>query len=145
MLYRIREVDASEDDIAETIREFNKMEPQWPALRDNELEGEHCYWWLAYLDKDPVAFAGVVPSYRYENAGYLKRSGVLPDHRGHGLQKRFFKVREQKARKIGWTMLVSETTDTIWSGNNFIRAGYMMFEPSERWAFKNSLYWKKVL
>jgi GNAT superfamily N-acetyltransferase len=144
-MYRIREVDASDDEIAETIRDFNRMEPNFPALKDEELEGEHCYWWLAYCGKEPVAFAGVVPSKRYNNTGYLKRAGVVPEHRGHGLQLRFFRVREIKARKVGWEWLISECTDTIHSANNFIRAGYLMFEPVERWAFQNSLYWRKKL
>ena len=145
-MYRIREVDASDDEIADTIRQFNKdADAHFPELEDYELEGEHCYWWLAYLDKEPVAFAGMVPSVRYAQAGYLKRSGVSAAHRGQGLQLRFFKVRERKARQIGWTMLISETTNTIYSANNFIRAGYKLFEPKERWAFQTSLYWKKEL
>lgn len=144
-MYRIREVDASDDEIAEIIREFNRMEDAWPTLADHELEGPHCYWWLAYLESEPVTFAGMVPSRLYRDAGYLKRAGVAPGHRGCGLQLRFFRAREAKARKIGWNMLVSECTNTIWSANNFIRAGYMMFEPEERWAFNSSLYWRKKL
>lgn len=34
---------------------------------------------------------------------------------------------------------------TIYSANNFIRAGYRLFEPECRWAFESSLYWKKQL
>jgi hypothetical protein len=76
MIYRIREVDASDDEIAETIRAFNRETPDFPELTDSELDGFHCYWWLAYLDKEPVGFAGMVPSQRYKNTGYLKRAGV---------------------------------------------------------------------
>jgi GNAT superfamily N-acetyltransferase len=143
--YRIREVDASDDEIAETIRAFNRETPSFPDLTDDELDGFHCYWWLAYLDKEPVGFAGMVPSQRYKNVGYLKRAGVTAAHRGKGLQIRFFRVREQKARAIGWTHLVSECTNTVYSANNFIRAGFKLFEPETRWAFENSLYWKKAL
>lgn len=145
MSYRIREVDASDDEIADTIRSLNRETPDFPELADHELDGFHCYWWLAYLDKEPVGFAGMVPSRRYKNVGYLKRAGVSAEHRGHGIQLRFFKVREQKARKIGWTHIVSESTNTIYSANNFIRSGYMLFEPKERWAFESSLYWRKSL
>lgn len=144
--YRVKEVDASDDEIADTIRQFNKeADADFPDLADYELEGEHCYWWLAYFDSEPVAFAGMVPSRLYYEAGYLKRSGVSAQHRGHGLQLRFFKAREAKAKRIGWSMLISETTNTIHSANNFIRAGYRLFEPKERWAFQNSLYWMKQL
>jgi len=145
MVYRIREVDASYEEIAEIIQEFNKAEEQWPLLTDNELYGLHCSWWLAYFKREPVAFAGVVPSRLYHDTGYLKRSYVMPYHRGHGLQLRFFRVREKKARSIGWKTLISETTDALHSANNFIRAGYRLFEPKERWAFERSLYWKKTL
>lgn len=143
--YSIREVDASDDEIADIIRSFNRETASFPELTDAELDGFHCYWWLAYLDREPVGFAGMVPSQRYEKTGYLKRAGVSGEHRGHGLQLRFFKVRERKARSIGWTHLVSECTNTVYSANNFIRAGFKLFEPEVRWAFENSLYWKKAL
>lgn len=146
MSYTIREVDAADDEIAEIIHDFNRAaEPTFPNLKEHELEGVNCYWWLAYHEGEPVAFSGLVPSRLYKNAGYLKRSGVVPEHRGNGLQLRFFRVREAKARKVGWEMIVSETTETVYSANNFIRAGYQLFEPSERWAFNHSLYWRKFL
>jgi GNAT superfamily N-acetyltransferase len=144
-VYRIREVDATDDEIAEIIRSFNRETPDFPDLTDAELDGFHCYWWLAYLDKEPVGFAGMVPSQRYKNTGYLKRAGVTAAHRGRGLQLRLLKVRERKARSIGWTHLVSECTNTVYSANNFIRAGFRMFEPETRWAFENSMYWKKTI
>ena len=50
-------------------------------------------------------------------------SGVLPGHRGNGLQLRFLRARERKGRKIGWTMLISESTDTIYSANNLFGQG----------------------
>jgi len=146
-MYCIREVDASDDEIAEIIHDFNRAaEPKFPALKEHELEGPHCYWWLAYHEGEPVGFAGMVPSRLYKNAGYLKRAGVVPEHRGRGLQLRFFRARESKARKIGWDMLISECNDdNIWSANNFIRSGFLLFEPIERWAFNTSLYWRKRL
>lgn len=144
-MYRVREVDASADEIADTIRAFNRDIGQFPELTDAELDGFHCHWWLAYLDKEPVGFAGVVPSQRWQNVGYLKRAGVSPAHRGHGLQVRFLKVRERKARAIGWTHLITETTNALHSANNCIRAGFRLFEPETRWAFENSLYWIKKL
>lgn len=144
--YRVKEVDASDEEIAEIIHEFNRgSELKFPKLVEDELEGHNCFWWLAYREQEPVAFAGLVPSRLYSNAGYLKRAGVLPEHRGNGLQLRFFRARERKARSIGWTMLVSETvTDNVHSANNFIRAGYRLFDPKEKWA-RDSIYWRKDL
>jgi GNAT superfamily N-acetyltransferase len=144
-LYRIREVDASDNEVAETIREFNKLEA-WPELTDEELDGDDCHWWFAYDElNNPIAFSGLNPSRLYQNAGYFKRVGVLSGHRGNRLQVRFFRALEQRARRIGWNLIVSETTNTIYSANNFIRCGYRLFEPTIRWAFQNSLYWRKDL
>ena len=145
MTYTVREVDASDDEVAEIIRALNAEPGGFPDLTDEELDGFNCYWWLAYCGKDPVGFAGMVPSRQWQNVGYLKRAGVLPAHRGRGLQLRFFKVRERKARGVGWTHLISECTDTVYSANNFIRAGYLLYEPKAPWAFKTSMYWKKAL
>jgi GNAT superfamily N-acetyltransferase len=145
-MYRIKEVDASADEVAEIIRAFNSdPESKFPDLTDAELDGANCYWWIAYCDKEPVGFAGMVPSRQWANVGYLKRAGVSPAHRGRGLQLRFFRVREKRAKQIGWSHLISETTDTIYSANNFIRAGYRLYEPQKPWAFQRSLYWIKQI
>lgn len=144
-MYKIREVDAVEDDEAiDAIHNFNRQTCQFPEITDHELEIGH--WWLAYYQGEPVAFAGMVPSTKYHNVGYFKRAGVDPAHRGHGLQIRLMRVRINKARKIGYTHIVSECTDTVYSANNFIRAGFKIYEPSNPWSpFKNSIYWIKRL
>jgi GNAT superfamily N-acetyltransferase len=105
---------------------------------------EEGHWWLGYRDHKPVAFAGLVPSV-FPNAGYFIRVGVVPEHAGHGLQLRFMRVLERRARANGWGMIVSDTTDNVRSANNFIRAGYRLFEPEVKWAFPFSLYWRKYL
>jgi GNAT superfamily N-acetyltransferase len=143
--YRIKEVDATHGDIADTLRELNGTQPQWPKLSNPELDGEDCYWWMAFLDKDVVGFAGIVPSLYTPCSGYFKRVLVLPGHQGHGLQMRFMRTLERKAKAIGWEQIVSETTDTIYSANNFIRCGYHIYDPKPRWAFQNSIYWRKYL
>lgn len=143
-MYRIREVDASDEEIADIIHHFNReSEVAFPELTEDELDNGH--WWLAYLEKEPVAFAGMVPSNKWHNVGYFKRAGVAPRHRGNGLQIRLMRVRERKAKRIGWTHLISECTETAYSANNFIKAGFRIYEPKHPWAFKNSIYWIKTL
>lgn len=142
-MYKIREVDGSDDDIAEIIRHFNRQTEDFPELTDDELDGGH--WWLAYRGDDPVGFAGMVHSKQYHGVGYFKRAGVDPAHRGHGLQIRLMRVRINKARKLGYSHLVSECTETVYSANNFIKAGFRIYQPSRPWAFKNSIYWIKAL
>lgn len=138
-MYRIREVDATDEEVAETIRYFNRQTEDFPHITDEEFETGH--WWLAYLNKEAVAFAGLMPSRQYHGVGYFKRAGVDPEHRGNGLQIRLMRVRITKARKLGYSHIVSECTETPFSANNFIKAGFKVYDPKFPWAFKNSIYW----
>jgi len=52
---------------------------------------------------------------------------------------------EARGRRIGWESIVSDTTDNPASANNFIRAGYLLYEPEVPWAWSHTLYWKKRL
>lgn len=139
MSYRIREVDASDEEVTEHIHLFNRQTKDFPELTEEELDIGH--WWLAYLDKEPVGFAGLMPSKQYHGVGYFKRAGIDPKHRGNGLQIRLMRVRIHKARKLGYTHIVSECTGTPYSANNFIRAGFKIYQPRKPWAFKESIYW----
>lgn len=145
-MYTIREVDGEDDDIADTLDALHDACFMNAALR---VKYDYGYWWIAYCDKDPVGFAGITPSTLAPGIGYLKRAGVLPEHRGHGLQCRLLKVRERKARQLGWVSVITDTTDNVPSANNLIKAGYRLFAPETAqampWAFKHSLYWMKKL
>lgn len=70
----------------------------------NEPHGHYAtgYWWIAYLDGLPVAYAGCGESILEEGIGYFSRVGVLPKHRGKGLQRRLMRAFEAKARRVGW-------------------------------------------
>lgn len=140
MSYRIREVDGGEN--ADILADLHTICFQDEAAQADYEVG---YWWLAYFEKEPVAFAGVTPSVLGFNTGYLKRVGVLPEHRGAGLQKRLIRVREAKAKKQGWSRLVTDCTDNPASANSLYKAGYKMFAPTWPWAFPQSLYWQKNL
>jgi hypothetical protein len=52
---------------------------------------------------------------------------------------------ELRARHIGWSSLVSDTTDNLVSANNFIRAGYRLYQPQFPWAYPHTLYWWKSI
>jgi hypothetical protein len=54
-------------------------------------------------------------------------------------------VVEARGRRIGWDSIVSDTTDNRVSANNFIQAGYRLFEPETPWAWAHTLYWRKWL
>jgi GNAT superfamily N-acetyltransferase len=69
----------------------------------------------------------------------------LQKYRGRGLQRRLMRAIEGQARRIGWESIVSDTTDNLISANNFIRAGYRLYDPEVPWGWTNTLYWRKRL
>jgi GNAT superfamily N-acetyltransferase len=141
-VYRIREVDGRDDEIAEMLTELHRSTFFGGASVPPFDRG---HWWLAYRQTTPAAFAGVVPSTHVRNAGYFCRVGVLQRHWGHRLQLRLMRAMEARARRNGWACVVSDTTCNVVSANNFIRAGYRMYQPSCPWAFPETLYWRKDL
>lgn len=121
------------------IKEFNALEPEWPELQERHFT--HGFWWIAFLEEEPVAFAGLVPF--LPKIGYLKRCFVK--RRGYGLQYRLMAAREIKAKQLGWTHLVSDCRKTNeHSANNFRKAGYDEFIPEQPWEV-DSIYWIKSL
>jgi GNAT superfamily N-acetyltransferase len=114
-MYRIRIVDASDDDIANILADLHQSTFFDAApLPQFELGA----WWLAYHGDEPVAFAGVVPSTHIRNGGYFSRVGVLQRHRGRDLQCRLMRVIEARARRTGRDSIVPDTTDNPVSANN---------------------------
>jgi hypothetical protein len=58
---------------------------------------------------------------------------------------RLMRAVELRAKRNGWNLLVSDTTRNIASANNFIRAGYRLYQPDHPWAFTDTLYWRKII
>lgn len=142
-MYRIREVDAEDDEIADILTVLHKLSFFNEAKVPHFTEG---HWWIGYCCEEPVSFASVIPSDRYQRAGYFKRVGVLQAHRGNGLQARHMRAIDARAKRNGWARLVSDTTDNPHSANNFIRSGgWSIFTPDFPWAFPHSIYWTKTL
>jgi GNAT superfamily N-acetyltransferase len=141
-MYRIREVDGQDEEVADALAELHRLIFHDTA-RIPDFDSGH--WWLACHDKTPIAFAGVTPSTRVSNGGYFNRVGVIRKHRGRGLQLRLMRAMESRARNNGWTSVVSDTTDNVASANNFIRAGYRLYRPQHPWAWPNTLYWRKSI
>jgi GNAT superfamily N-acetyltransferase len=106
---------------------------------------ERGWWWLVMDGGDPVAFGGMVPSCQFSDCMYLCRSGVLPSHRGRGLQKRLIRIRAKHAKRLGAAWLVTDTCDNPISANALIYCGFRLYNPSKPWGLKRSLYWKKAL
>ncbi len=141
-MYRIRIVDADDDESAEVLGELHRLTFfDGASLPQFEIGA----WWLAYHNGEAVAFAGVVPSTHARNSAYFCRVGVLQRHWGRGLQRRLMRAIEARGRRRGWDSIVSDTTDNPVSANNFIQAGYRLYEPEMPWAWSHTLYWRKWL
>ena len=141
-MYDVHEVDGPSN--ADQILKFNSLVSEWPPLQSRHLENG--FWWLATLEDETVAFAGLVPFEPFVGVGYLKRCFVKPDHHGHGLQFRMLLARELKAKNLGWHTLVSECHESnFWSSCNFRKAGYSQAEPEQKWGAYNSIYFVKTI
>ncbi|CAL78995.1 hypothetical protein BRADO5314 [Bradyrhizobium sp. ORS 278] len=140
--FRIREVDASEPDVAETLKDLHaRTFLDRAPVPDFEIG----HWWITTEQGRPTAFAGLVPSILGEGIGYLARVGVIGERSGQGLQRRMMRAIERYGRRSGLYCIVSDTTDNIVSANNFIRCGYALFQPPRPWAWDHSLYWRKMI
>ena len=107
----------------------------------NPTEGD---WWICYADNGaPAGFCSIKPSVRWEETGYLSRAGVLDAHQGKGLQKRMIKVRINRAKRLGWKWLLSDTSENPASANSLIACGFKMYEPRDPYGLKTSLYWRR--
>jgi hypothetical protein len=141
-MYRIREVDGHDDEVADTLTDLHRL-TYFDGVPLPEFVLGH--WWLGFHETNPIAFAGMIPSTRAHNAGYLCRVGVLKKHCGNALQLRLTRALESRARRNGWSSVVSDTTDNPASANNLIRAGYRLYQPSYPWGYPNTLYWRKSI
>lgn len=129
-MYKLEEVDG--DLSHEVLHNLNQSDPSWPALTDDHLETG--WWWL--LKTDPsvlVGFCGMVSMLPFPGVGYLKRAYISPDHRGRGLQLKMIEARIEKAKELGWHLLVTETTSR-YAAHNFAMAGFEPCEPEQLWA-----------
>lgn len=144
MNFLIKAVDADDPHYRDEIIDLHDLTFFDVAVRPDLPRG---YWWLVYAPDAalPVAFCGLTEALATPGTGYLKRAGVLRAYRGQGLQRRLITVREKKARKLGLDTMITDTTDNPPSANSLIHAGYRVFEPAYRWAFRHSIYWKKDL
>jgi len=106
-------------------------------------------WWIAWKGDEAVAFAQMSPTTYYPNCGYFARVGVLPAHRGHGLQSRLMAAAEKRGRGHTYEALVSDTTRNPHSAANFVRRGWVQFEPAPElkagWGSRHTRYWRKEL
>ena len=103
------------------------------------------YWWIATKNGVDIGFAGLVHSSRWSDCCNLIRAGVVPDHRGQGLQKKFIRVRIRQAKALKMNWIVTSTYDNPASANSLIACNFKMFNPSKPWMAKHTSYWRLKL
>jgi predicted acetyltransferase len=103
------------------------------------------YWWIATKNGVDIGFAGLIHSSRWSDCCNLIRAGVVPDHRGQGLQKKFIRVRIRQAKALKMNWIVTSTYDNPASANSLIACGFKMFNPSKPWMAKHTSYWRLKL
>lgn len=115
---------------------------------DDRINPADSLWWIAWHGKQPVAYAGLRLCRLEQNLGaaFLCRAGVIPGHRGRGLQKRLIRVREQDARKLAVTELITYCVSyNCASINSLIACGYRTYWPATKWGGSNAIYLRKPL
>ena len=142
MNYRVAQVDTRIPEIQDKLRHLQKL-----CLPGDTLHAtNYGHWWLVHTESNALAgFAGIVPSTRWIDCMYLCRAGIIDAHRGNGLQKKLIWVRLQKARSLGMNWAISDTYDNPASANSLIHCGFKMFNPTEPWGAKGTLYWRKKI
>ena len=140
-MLKISRVDGSQETQAALLR--------WLQLEilpgDVPLATDVGYWWIAYLDDQPIAFCAMRRSAQWCDTAYLCRAGVMKRARGKGLQKRLIRVRERHAKRIKMNWLISDTYQNPESANSLIACGFKMFTPSKPWGAEETCYWRKRL
>ncbi len=89
----------------------------WLIGWDGDEPAAYCAWKTVDHDGAPV--------------GFHYRGGVLPDYRGHGLQRRMLRLREAEMRRHGLARVVTYTdADGAASMRNLIAEGYRPYAPT---------------
>lgn len=142
MRYRVARVDGIEEH--ETIGALAKL----CAAGDETFapKTEAGDWWLVYADDVAVGFAGIRDATTEPEASFLCLAGVVPEHRGRGLQRRLIHARVQRARQLGKRAALSWVADwNVRSANNLVAAGFRLYWPAQRFGDKETVYFRKEL
>ena len=94
---------------------------------DDRITTADSLWWIVWQDKTPVAYAGMRLCKDPRNLGlaFLNRAGVVPGHRGRGLQQRLIRARVAAARRLAVNELVTYVmTYNVASINSLVKCGF---------------------
>lgn len=115
---------------------------------DYRIKLQNAHWWIVWHGKDAVGYAGLRPCQQACNSGvaFLNRVGVLKEHRGHGLQKRLIRVRENAARALGMEEVVTYCMSWNYASvNSLVACGYRFYAPATKYGGADAVYLRKKL
>ncbi|MCW5735613.1 MAG: GNAT family N-acetyltransferase [Enhydrobacter sp.] len=125
----------------------------FPLDEPPSIEGVE--WTIGWDGKTPAAYCAWKTVQQEDlQAGFHYRGGVLPEYRGHGLQRRMLRLREAEMRERGLTAAVTYTdADGAASMRNLIAEGYRPYAPTPtttlsglgRFGRVGFVHWRKTL
>ena len=110
---------------------------------------ENAYWFLVYINKKPIAFAGISI---HGDIGYLARCGVSKKYRGKRIQEYLIDARLKIAKLCKIKHVRTYTSlDNYASINSLLKFGFRIVEPTQelsngKWLiFQKTLYGSKSM
>lgn len=99
---------------------------------DAPLAFAGAHWFIGWDGDEPAAYcAWKTVEHDRVPVGFHYRGGVLPDHRGRGLQRQMLRLREEEMRRHGLAKAVTYTdADGAASMRNLIAEGYRPYAPT---------------
>lgn len=96
-------------------------------------------WFIAWEKGVPLGFAGI--TFWGNGKAFLSLAGVLPEHRGRGIQKRLIMARIAYAKKWGVHQVVTYTVvNNPESQRSLIKCGLLPYTPKTFFAGKKVIY-----
>jgi hypothetical protein len=94
------------------------------------IAGAH--WFIGWVGQEPAAYCAWKPVEQDDiTVGFHYRAGVLPERRGHRLQRQMLRLREGLMRDRGLARAVTYTdADAAASMSNLIAEGYRPYVPT---------------
>jgi len=135
--YKIKEVKLTDESLLWLVDVDSKI------IQSGEEEWRKHRWWFVYCAGERVGYAGLkIMSGINKGIAFLSRCGILPEHRGNGLQRKLIRVRLAAAKKALCDYVITYTLRTnLNSANNLIAYGFRMYIPEEEWGSPDSLYY----
>ena len=137
--YTIRRANADDLKHVEALQMRFRKSDGMPVL---SLDGNS--WWLVWHRRKPVAYTGVRV---LGEAAWITACGVVPQHRGHGLQRRMTRAACRFAKRLQCSVLYTHTVNgNPYSVNNLIAVGFRnCIPPREHYGYcygkRDVLYW----